>query len=159
MDVAPEVGLESISSVSFCFARGTTGQASNSLGRFSDFPKQRLQFGLIQRHRSEARFSARVFSCRERPAQPEAALFQVAQLTRVARQAKGNHGISGELFSDRQQRIKRGLQTTGGDLACHRKNCILCNVRGRSFEIQCLLPRLCEMGLREATMSEREKLQ
>src|SRR5215475_4820118 len=48
-------------------------------------------------------------------------------------------------------------QITGGDLAFHRKNCIL--LRGRSFEIQCLLPRLCEMGPREARMSEREKLQ
>src|SRR2546427_3035581 len=47
---------------------------------------------------------------------PYTTLFR-SHLTRIARQAKGNHGFSGELFSNRQQRIKRGLQTTGGDLA------------------------------------------
>src|SRR5262249_43683616 len=47
----------------------------------------------------------------------------------------------------------------GGDLAFHPKNCNLFHLMGRSFEIQCLLPRLCEVGPREARMSEREKLQ
>src|SRR2546426_10137059 len=68
--------------------------------RSGDFPKQRFQFGLIQRHRFETLFSATVFGCGERLAQPESALYQVAHLTGITRQAKGNHRFGGKFFSD-----------------------------------------------------------
>ncbi len=49
--------------------------------------------------------------------------------------------------------VSRKSITRCSDEACvnlsvtfHRKNCIVCNRRGFHFEIQCLLPRLCEMG-------------
>src|SRR5437870_12424964 len=93
--------------------RRTTVRASDSLAWFSDFLKQRFQFGLIQRHRSEALLSAGVFCHGERLVQPEAALDQVAHLTGVTRQAKRNHRFSGKPFSDWQQRVKCGLETTG----------------------------------------------
>src|SRR2546427_6965596 len=84
--------------------RGRIYETGYLAAEFSDSSQQRFQFGLIQRHRSETLFSARGFGRGERLAQPEAAFYQVAHLTGIARQAKGNNSFSSEFFRDRQQR-------------------------------------------------------